>query len=304
MAIQKTTVNDRFTDLGSVLPAGKYVVRLFQTVGSNEYNLKLSKEITVVPGNLEDLLSIRYDLESPTDGFANGTVTVTKSSSNSATDCLLYWADADGKPLPGYTALAKFKLTGPTTVHEMYHHTIIPQGAKKLIAYAVQENVLSEGYVSADLPSGSAFPLPATYLAEFQMVSDTHVVNSDGDIKTRHFGMLLDDVIAYSPASLGIFINGDVTDNGVEAQYQKMESIYKEAVKKGLKAQLHIAIGNHDWNNGNPNNLFQTYAKKFNSSLTKQPDKVYYSETVGGYGFVYLGSEAGGINATLSDAMV
>lgn len=300
VAIQKTTANDRFTDLGSVLPAGKYVVRLFQTIGTNDYNLKSSKEISVVPGDLEDLLSIRYSLDNATDGFANGTVTVTKSSTNSATDCLLYWADANGDPLPGYTALAKFKLTGTTTVHEMYHHTIIPQGAKKLIAYAVQQDMLSNGYVSADLPSDCAFPLPSTYLAEFQMVSDTHVRDAS-HAYSLHFAQMLEDVRLYSPNSLGIFINGDVTDNGTKEQYETLANLHKAAANNGLTAKIHIAIGNHDWSGGNPNNLFQTYAKKLNSSLTSQPENVYYSETVGGYGFVYLGGESNNINAILSD---
>ena len=295
-AIQKQKSNNR----ADVLPVGVYRIYLFQTANGSEYNVKKSVDITITDASLADLTSLTYVLDDATDGFANGKVTVTKASDNGATDCVLYWADASGTPLAGYTSLAKFKLTGTTTVHEMYSHTIIPAGAKKLIAYASRNGVLSQGYVAADLPSGSAFSLPASPLAEFQIVSDTHLTTNTGSAHNTHFAQLLEDVRVNSSGSLGIFINGDVTDGGTQAQYEVVKKLYQESVNKGLAAKLHLAIGNHDWNNGNPEGLFQSYVKTFNSAISSNLSRVYYDETVGGYNFIYLGSESSGLHANLS----
>ena len=296
--IQDTTSNKR----ADVLPEGEYVVYLFESAGGNEYVEKLSVSLRIQDASLEPLTSIRYELENPGDGFANGTVTVTKSAANGATDCRMYWADAQGRPLEGYAPLAKFKLTDTTTVFRMYSHTVIPAGARQLIAYAVKNDMLSESAVAAVLPQGSDYQPAGTLLGQFQLISDTHLTTgSDTATHNAHFAQFLADVQANAGGSMGIFINGDVTDSGKEEEYKKLVNLYDQAKKKGSLPGLHLAIGNHDWNQGNPNSLFQRYAKALNPNLTAQPEKVYYAESVAGYTFIYLGSEQSGTSATLSN---
>lgn len=289
------------------LAAGDYILYLFNDSG---YNVIKSCEFKVEgKDNVDSLRSVEYVLDNDTDGFANGVVTVKKDENNEdATDCVMYWADADGTPLDGYTPLAKFKLKGEVTNHEMYDHTIIPEGAKKLIAYAANGNTLSEAAVSVDLPEGCNYELGDDYIAEFQMISDVHVTTDSGatgevKLANQHFSQMLEDVKLNSPDSMGIFINGDIANTGKEAEFKKVYDLYNRAkyAGNGTLPDIHLAIGNHDWIAGNPNDQFQKYAQLLNSSLENQPEKVYCDEVVNGYNFIYLGGEAKGDRAVLSD---
>ncbi len=283
----------------NTLPEGKYKIILF---GDDSYNkIVLTEYITVVPLDLKEFSSIVYELDNETDGFANGTVTVTAEQEMSA-NCVLFWGDENGNILQNYTQITRFKFTGKTTKITMPTHLIIPPEAKKLLAFVSNGIEMSTTAVSCDLPQNSQYNLSTEgVLAEFQVVSDTHITSGSSSTSNTHFKMLLEDVNSNSKNSLGIFINGDVTDSGIKEEYEQLKSIYN-SVKRQVKdlPELHFAIGNHDWNSGNPNSQFQAYAKAFNSNLAKQPEKVYYDEVIGGYHFIYLGSESQGTSASIS----
>lgn len=311
VVIQDKTTNNRV----SVLPAGVYEIHLFN---DSNYTVIKTVEITIV-GGPEDgdepgigtpdddepanckLTSISYALDNETDGLANGTVTIKADSSTvSGADCIMYWADKNGVPLEAYTPLAKFRLKGKETTHEMYDYTIIPEGAKTLIAYLSNNGSLIGDPVVTELPEGCNYIIEDDYNVEFQLISDIHIQEGDGGKHNTHFTQMLEDVRVNSPNSIGIFVNGDIADNGREAQYEKLVSLYNGVKAKGRIPELHISIGNHDWMSNNPNNQFQKYAKLMNSNLDEQPENVYYDETVAGYHFIYLGGEKEGTSATLS----
>ena len=299
-------IQDALEEGPVTLEAGDYELRLFKDSG---YEMIKSVEIKIEPAGLSDSLkSIEYDLDNETDGLANGTVTVKTDADSKGLDCIMFWADKDGKPLEEYTALPKFKITGEVTEIEMYDYTIIPEGAEKLVAYLSSGDLMSEDYVSADLPEGSTYKLTYDYKVEFQMLSDIHITEdgAGGDVRlaNTHFMQMLSDVKANSPESIGIFVNGDIADSGHKNEYEKMYSMYTEAAAGGSLPEIHMSIGNHDWMQGNPDGQFQKYAAKFNTSLTKQPEKVYYDEEVGGYHFIYLGGESSGTYASLSAAQL
>ena len=295
------------------LSAGDYEIHLFDDSG---YNVIKTVEITITGGNEDGddpesgdstdeeltnckLISISYDLDNETDGLANGTVTITADSSAvSGADCIMYWADENGEPLEDYTPLAKFRLTGTETTHEMYDYTIIPEGAKTLIAQMSNKGTVIGDAVSTELPEGCNYIIEDDYNVEFQLISDIHIQESDGKHNT-HFTQMLEDVRVNSPESIGIFVNGDIADNGRQAQYEKLISLYNAVKAKGRVPELHIAIGNHDWYNGNPDNQFQKYANKLNPAV--ETETVYYDETVAGYHFIYLGGEANNLHAVLSE---
>lgn len=297
------TIQDKLQNGPVTLAAGEYELRIFKDSG---YEMIKSVEITVEPAGLSgNLKSIEYELDNKTDGFANGTVTVKTEASAAGMDCVMFWADKDGKPLDEYTSLPKFMITGEETVRVMYDYTIIPEGAEKLVAYLSAGSMLSKDFVSADLPEGSTYKLTDDYNVEFQMLSDIHITQdgAGGDVKlaNTHFKQMLNDVKANSPDSIGIFVNGDIANSGHKNEYEKMYSMYSEAIAAGGSLpEIHMAIGNHDWMQGNPDGQFQKYVAKFNTSLAKQPEKVYYDEKVGGYNFIYLGGESGGTHASLS----
>lgn len=306
-ALQSTTHNATgSSNPDKRLSAGEYTLYLFDGTHGDDYHVVDSVRITVVPAEIAPLLSIEYDLDNNTDGFANGTVTVTRAEKDdSATECIMYWADEDGKPLEGYTSLAKFKLDGAVTTHDMVDYTIIPQGAKQLIAYAGDGTSRSDTAVSTDLPANCSYVLGEP-LVEFQSISDIHVTTDSGAVNevalaNVHFTQMLQDVKANSPDSIGIFIGGDIANSGSDAEYTKVYNLYQQEVDKGdgRLPYLHIGIGNHDWMQGNAGNRFQRYAKVFNPDL-QQPETVYYDEVVAGYHFIYLGGETAGLRANLS----
>ncbi len=300
----RTTTNNR----GTEFTPGRYKIILF---GDGQYGKRLKTEYITL-SDLAPLKSISYSLDSATDGFADGTVVVTKDKNNEkATDCIMYWADASGKPLEGYTSLAKFKLNETETQHAMYSHTIIPDGAKKLIAYTTDGEELSDEAVSVDLPNNSSYKFNEEPLREFQIISDIHVTTDSGATgeckkSNIHFSQMLNDVKQHSTNSMGIFINGDIANSGSEEEFKKVRTLYNDAQNagNGTLPAMHMAIGNHDWIKGNPNNQFQKYCLLFNPSLQTMPTNVYYSETVNGYNFIYLGGESAGLRADLSSTQL
>ena len=292
-----------------ILAPGEYVLYLFDGSGGNAYNAVMSTDLTITEAVIEGLTGVEYKLEDPTDGFANGVVTVTKDADNiNAVNCVMVWADANGEPLEGYTALGQFKLEGTRTVYQMPTHMIIPAEAKMLLAYASDGNTLSKEAVSVALPENAGYVIDEEPIVEFQVVSDIHVTTDAGatnEVKysNTHFTMMLEDVQANSPDSIGIIINGDIANTGAKAEYQKVLSLYYATKNNGQGdlPELHLSIGNHDWYSGNPNKQFQYYVSMFNSNLSKQPETVYYDEVINGYHFIYLGGEKSGLRAYISD---
>ena len=250
---------------------------------------------TTVP---KSLTSIKYELENDTDGFANGTVTVTSPTQTiDGVDVVMYWADAKGNKLSDYTNLAKFKITGTTTTFDMYSNTIIPEGAEKLIAYTANEDTFSTSYVSCDLPDNCTYQTDESkFLFECQIISDIHTSLTNTKSNNRYIKML-NDVVTNSPDSKGMFVNGDITDHGLVDEYKKLLTLNSSVSNI---PDMYVGIGNHDWwYSINEGYLFQRYANKINSKV--ETDTVYYDVWVEGYHFIFLGSETDTCVATVSD---
>ena len=309
VVLQTTVHNTDSSNPSARIAPGEYILYLFHDGG---YTKVAEKRITVTAIDMAPLTSVEYKLDNEADGFANGTVTVKKDAANiNATDCVMYWADANGQPLAGYTALAKFKLTGEKTVHHMPTHTVIPEGAKMLIAYASDGASISQTAVSTALPANCTYDLDEKPLVEFQVITDIHVTTDSGatgevKLANQHFTMMLEDVKKNSPDSIGIFTSGDNANTGSESEYLKIYDLYYRSVAAGGGdlPDLHMAIGNHDWMAGNPSGQFQKYVKMFNSNLAKQLENVYYDEELNGYNFIYLGGERAGLRANLSPEQI
>ena len=293
------------------LPAGKYIVYF---VPNNDYATAKTEivEIEIVSKtdaskSLEAPISATYTLEDATNGMADGTISVTLSENNSATSILMYWADDNG-PLEGYTALAKFKVTGTVTEHAMTPNTMIPQGATKLLVYTMKNSEISETYVEAALPTGTAGKDYGAPLIEFQVISDIHINVSDTDTYNKNFQKVLEDIATNSPNSTGIYINGDMANNGKAEEYANMWEIYNAVKANSTLPGLFLAVGNHDFYNAvsykDGVNLFleNTYLPD-----GTHPDKIYYDFWKDGYHYIFLGTDVypvSNVNAYLSQTQL
>ena len=297
--IQRCETNNR----AGVLPAGEYELILLENDGYTV--LKHSEPIVIEDGGAAGsdltLESINYELENGTDGFANGTVTITKKDGSAANLCLMYWADENGVPLEGYTSLAKFKLNDKVTKREMQANTIIPPGAKTLVAYGVNGSTKSDESVMTILPEGCNYKLEDDYDVCFPVISDLHVVedgsgNDYGQNTNYHTTMALQDIVKNMPDSIGVFTNGDMADHGKASEFMVLYNLFRNV--KGAPA-MHLAVGNHDWRTGNPDGQLQKYANLFNPEV--EPENLYYDEWVAGYHFIYMAAEGEGTVAYISN---
>ncbi len=262
-------------------------------------------EIIVAAAQPANLTSIQYTLDNNTDGFAGGTVTIKAPSSNIGMDCVMYWADANDKPLSEFTHLTPFKITSTTTQFKMYENTIIPEGAKKLIAYTSNGGSFSSGHVSVSLPDGAAYEIDdSKFIYEFQMVSDTHIM-ADWEGYNNKFINFLNDVATYSPKSSGIFVCGDFTNDGTAEQFDKALSLYKSV--DGIP-KMTVSFGNHDWRDVDKETFAGlNYLKNFNSDI--KADSIYYDYWLNGYHHIMLCSDwdtwsSTNYSAKISDAQL
>lgn len=297
VVIQNTVSNGR----ASVLPEGQYKVLLLENDGYNV--IGRSETITIessTAASNSSIESIEYVLDDPADGFANGTVTITKKEDSEASACIMYWADGNGVPLKGYTSLAKFHLDENVTKHRMQPNTIIPPGAKTLIAYGAVGNSKSDKYVMTKLPDGCTYDIRDDYDVSFAVISDLHLVadglrNDFNENTNFHTTLALEDMVSNLPDSIGVFVNGDMADHGKASEFREMLNLYMNV--EGAPT-MHLVVGNHDWRTGNPDGQLQKYANLFNPAV--EPEHIYYDEWVAGYHFIYLGSEGEGTIAYLS----
>lgn len=233
-----------------------------------------------------------YTPDNNGDGLASGNVIVNVDTvSNSATNIVPFWANENGI-LPDYSNLYKFEITGRCTVFQMDSNVIIPKEATKLRLYAHNcfTGETTEDFLEIDLPENSASKEEwGELIAEFQVISDTHIMESGG--WNDSYVRLLCDIVQNSPESLGIFINGDVTNGGKTEQYEKFTELHN-SVKNS--PDYYIAIGNHEFYNGGVAAQKEIEARFV--SFARLPDRTapksqHYDFWIKGYHYIILGND-------------
>ena len=276
------------------LPAGAY--RVF-FVPKDGYASGATESITIrilkegETRKLEAPENVTYTLKNSTDGMADGTLTVRLTADSPAKDIVMYWANAEGR-LSGYTALARFKVTDRETVHEMTANTIIPEGATRLLVYTASGTALSEECFPVELPEGAAHKGFGKLLKEFQVISDIHLNTDNSHLYNQNFEKVLEDIAANSPQSAGIYIVGDMANNGKAEEYANIWTIYNKVREGKTLPQIYMAIGNHDFYG---NNAYADSVKLFleNAKLSdgSHPEKLYFDFWEDGYHYVFLGTD-------------
>jgi len=242
--------------------------------------------------------SVTYKLDGEKDGFADGTLTIKLPEDHGADDIYMWWGNDSGK-LPGYTRLARFKVTGTTVTHKMTANTLIPAGATKLLVYTYNDsNGLSKECFEVKLPSGAASGDLGKVLSEFQIVSDIHIKGGADSEYGSHFLSMLNDVKKNSPGSVGIFAAGDIVDRGDSPAYwTHFHNLYKSV---SGAPPMYLGIGNHEYIGTSYEAGLRQFLQNVKLPDGSTPDKVYYDCYVNGYHYVFIGTSATGTSASIS----
>lgn len=277
------------------LPEGEYIIYLFQDGG---YNFVEQKELLVknpVLPALESPSAVTYERTTEEAGKANGKLVITAGEGDLPKGYTAYWADANGK-LEGYSSFAAVACSNAAvTEYQIPENTLIPNGADRIIVYAANGNTESNGFVSCMLPEKAADYDFGTPLYEIQVFSDVHLTNNADHLHNQHFAKVLEDVKKMSPNSAGIFINGDIADNGNEDEWQIFEKMIQDA-GDGIP-EVYCAVGNHElyWGRG-----MEVGLQNFLKYSRPCEDKPYGDIWIEGTHFIFLGSESQGMTAELS----
>lgn len=286
------------------IPAGTYIIRLMANDSSSFADCIAWTTITVEDRKIQNTekvsapAAVTYDLADPADGYATGTVTVRMPADETANrSIVMYWGDADGK-LEGYTSLSRFKVTGESTTFTFGKNVIIPNGATRLLVYAMDDvsGALSSEFVSVDLPEGAAHGGFEDSIAELFVMSDIHITQNKSHVHNTNFATMLKDVQSLNKDALGIFVVGDTADTGNEQEYKNMVELHQNA---GDVPPVFLAVGNHDLSSlpfDEANALFLQYATLPDGS---HPTDTSYDFWLGGYHFIFLGTDhAAGLHAS------
>lgn len=189
----------------------------------------------------------------------------------------------------------------------MYPHTIIPEGAKSIVAYVSYKGMNAATSYTIPLPEKcKAYEnLDNDITSEFQIVSDLHIVsdtNAEGNEHNTNYQAMLADITSNSPNSVGLFVNGDIANNGLSEEYEQLKNINTHI---GSIPQMYVTMGNHDAYPGNITN-YVNFATSLGADISA--NKPYYSKTINGYKYIFLASDVkeyyGHENAKLSSAQL
>jgi len=296
VVLQSLASGDGTTYAGSaVIEAGEHTLNLF---GDGDYTNWLDDaDFTVSNKVTGSFKSGAYKVITLNDGFANGTVALELSDDSlgyiGTGEAIVYWADANGNLLEGYAALANQKITASVFTFDMYPHTIIPEGAMSLVAYVSYNGMKADTSYTIPLPENcKAYEnLDSDIISEFQVVSDLHITSDVATSGTEYnrfnanYQAMLADITATSPNSVGIFVNGDVANNGLSEEYGQLKSMNTLA---GTIPQMYVTMGNHDASPGNITDYIE-FATSLGADISA--DKPYYSKTINGYKYIFLASD-------------
>lgn len=282
------------------IPAGEYKVILlandgYEVLGEASFTVVKKPEVVVAPPSGALFVSASAGV-----GRADGSLKIMLSAdvTSKPDGFVAYWADKDGR-MEEYTELALIPCTGLVTEYRLPDHTLVPVGATSIQVYARMGDQLSKECVVAKLPSRLGEYELGAVLHEFQVMSDIHINVSDTHLHNQHFKAALADITSLSPQSMGIFINGDIADHGQRAEYEAFNQL-KQSFGEKLP-HVYCAIGNHDLSSGG---TAAAMIKTFLQQTGNDSETVYFDRWISGYHFIFLGSEASGLHADLSNAQL
>ena len=237
-------------------------------------------------------------------GYAYGQLTVSvntwvnNNEGGCPMDAVVYWANESGK-LPGYSSLARFKLSTRATTFEFSDLQIIPEGADRLIVYTAIHgtNTLSDKSVVAMLPENSAYQSKGKPIMSFVVLSDTHLRSDDSHSANLKFKDMLNDVKTLVPDAAGIFINGDnIQSNKTTTDLDLPKNQFAKIKEYGKTIcpdiPIFMGVGNHDlWPHSYASQLREIFASVATLPDGSHPDSIHYDFYIDGYHFIFVGDD-------------
>ncbi len=236
-----------------------------------------------------------YLLINPSQGYAAASLYVNLPTEHNVTSISVYWGDAQGNRLANYAPLYSQTVTSNMILVGVGDNNTVPVQAKTVLIYTYSQRFgecLTPYRV--DL-SSVTLPDTGKVLAEFQVVSDLHI--GSGQQASDRFVAMLEDVKKNSPDSLGIVVVGDVVDAASSQNYELFNSLYTSvqgapSLWLGIGQNEYLAPGTYVYDaNAHTSNLLKFLAE-VKLPGNKKPDKQYYSFTLGGQTFVFIGADS------------
>jgi 3',5'-cyclic-AMP phosphodiesterase len=137
---------------------------------------------------------------------------------------------------------------------------------------------------------------------QIPVISDIHICNAE---TKRKFTKVLKNYRVLAPKYKAIAIVGDITDCGLEQEYDSFNFILNQNINVG--AEKVITMGNHEYFEGRfhrkPEHTDELFKNRF-VNKTHMPG-IYYDKWVSGYHFISLGGEKSNVSdATVGDKAI
>lgn len=236
-----------------------------------------------------------YLLINPAQGYAAASLYVNLPTEHNVTSISVYWGDAQGNRLANYAPLYTQTVTSNVILVSIGDNNTVPAQAKTALIYTYSQRFgecLTPYRI--DLPSVT-LPETGKVLAEFQVVSDLHIGLSD--VASDRFVAMLSDVAKNSPNSLGIIAVGDLVDAADPEYYALVNSLYASvsgapALWRGVGHHEYLTKGTYEYDADAHTSNLLSFLAETKLPNGKTPDKQYYSYTLGGQTFVFIGADS------------
>lgn len=156
-----------------------------------------------------------------------------------APDCImaeLFWADQEGKPLPGWTPFAAVPLNCGKGEFTFGGGRAIPAEAKNILCRAVSDDCSQILECLQSVEGAKTDPFETGYC--FAVASDLHISN-----KAAPFDRLYE----FASGADGLLLAGDTVNDGTWQQFRFVKDCIMENCKKqGTFLPIYTAAGNHD----------------------------------------------------------
>lgn len=296
---------------------GEYKLIIFSEKNNFESATGASTEFTVVGGSAGEAappVSVMFNLDSLDGGFASGTVMLSFNKNKfNVSEVVAYWADDTGV-LENYEAFAGERVTGTTMYYRSLEKVYIPEEATNIRFYGKNADGQGNAYYRLNLPDGCNY-VRGDAISEFAFLSDTHI-DADIPVNSENFKKALSDIVTISPENDGVFIVGDVTNDGQAEQWNMVEDLVAEVEgEKSTDLSMNYIIGNHDFYEAFHGKTFQEAMKPYQelmgiTDVSTDPNDeaiTYYSRTVNGIHHIVMGTcqrDGNWVDARISDTQL